>query len=78
MTEQEMMATTCHKTLVPLLNAKGHPGPCLGSACSAWRWSHADMDPSGQPRSTWPDIAKFGPADDLLVRHGYCGLAGKP
>jgi hypothetical protein len=53
-------------------------GCCIGSRCSAWRWGDAEDDPSGQRRDTWPDIAKYGPADQLVKRHGFCGLAGKP
>ena len=51
---------------------------CIASACSQWRWGHVHIDPNGQPRSTWPDLAMYGPATDLLVRHGFCGSAVKP
>lgn len=45
----------------------GGPWPCLGSACSAWRWQ-TDYE-NGSPIMRRPNNEQ---------PRGYCGLAGKP
>jgi hypothetical protein len=76
MTEEEAKTKTCHKTLVPLLNATGSPGPCIGSACMAWRWQHIPemyryRDIHGNQQLGTKEGAQS-------TTDGYCGLAGKP
>lgn len=51
---------------------------CFASGCMAWRWHYAAPSDTGQRRDTWPDLIPFGRADQLLTRHGFCGLAGDP
>ena len=93
MTEDEMKKTWCPDARVdasddnaPSYNrfrpADGIPAGamCLGRQCSAWRWDKVEhaIAPEGQPASTWPDLAVFHPPERLLIRHGYCGRAGRP
>ena len=44
MTEDEHKKLTCHRTLGGIASADGsapwfHPQACIGSQCSAWRWT---------------------------------------
>src|ERR1700742_1156348 len=50
---------------------------CMGRECMAWRWDFADLSEEGEPVETWPDLVKYHSAGAKLIRHGFCGLAGK-
>jgi hypothetical protein len=74
MTEEELKATTCHKTMVPLINAIGAPAPCIGSACSAFRVRRAakillaiKVTDQGNERD-----------EMATAEEAWCGLAGNP
>ena len=48
---------------------------CIGSACMMWRNAESEQYVNGmrlQHTSTYPVEAV------VTVRHGYCGIAGKP
>lgn len=53
---------------------------CLGKDCMAWRIGDIEENPNGQHPHTWDDTRPFHDADTKrrFIRHGYCGLAGKP
>jgi hypothetical protein len=81
MTEEEAKTKMCFRaaTFGASQQLADGPGPhCIGSACMAFRWHYVELSEDGQRRDTWPDLAPFGPADQRLKRHGYCGLAGDP
>ena len=56
---------------------------CIASACMAWRWHIVEADDiaddaRARPVEVWPDLTPYHPPGRKLVRHGLCGLAGKP
>lgn len=56
-------------------------GPCIASACMAWRWDRLEeVKEGGDHPHKWPDVAPCHSKDTerRFVRFGYCGLAGRP
>lgn len=72
-TEEEAKTKRCHETLAPVGTADRvwhDSGPCIGSACMAWRWANdAQYAESGIEE-------KFLGDPNFIA--GYCGKAGKP
>jgi hypothetical protein len=72
MTEEEAKTKTCCKGSEMRIKFNG---PCIASACMAWRWNEP-----------WTSQTEEGHGGDLVIRLkrkpgepklGYCGLAGK-
>lgn len=67
MTEDEARKKTC-----PVGKMRGSfdgnldQGPCIGSACMAWRWGRAVADGVNQA------------GEQIMRVNGFCGLAGRP
>lgn len=93
MTEEEMKKTWCpdarcapggYNRDADGGRATGH---CLGSQCSAWRWTTSEPCVevhAGDPKHTFiVDTLQVARSRNyavvrILPRHGYCGRAGRP
>lgn len=50
---------------------------CIGSACMAWRWRHAEFEAARDAYEDSFSIAGIGSREEPKLR-GHCGLAGSP
>jgi hypothetical protein len=75
-TEEEAKTKVCQETIG---NQAHPPGPCIGSACMAWRW-RGWLIAGGDHEYTTAEQPKPGSLrDGVTSKHvGYCGKAGKP
>jgi len=90
MTEDEAKPLICWRTI----GSPGGTGPCLGSACMAWRWMPRTFDYRRGPldivvareKPQQPDNPhQYWQVENVMEETwgrfgdvGYCGPAGKP
>lgn len=89
MTEEEAKTKMCFRavTFAGSQQVADGPGPfCIGSACMAWRWGSLTSENRTEAikrrrNETGCDLVsamKWVDENPVVLRKGYCGLAGKP